>query len=150
MMGSTVAAMIEPGSAASMRRTRRVSGTWVMSQNPPARMIPGGRGHDGLLTNSILCGGTVVAGATVRSSILSPRVWVEEGAVVEDSLLLDNVSVGAGAVLRRCIIDKGVKIPPGETIGFNLAKDRQRFSVSDNGVTSVPKGYRFEETQGCG
>ena len=34
----TVAAMIEPGSAASMRRTRRVSGTWVMSQNPPARI----------------------------------------------------------------------------------------------------------------
>lgn len=115
-------------------------------QNPPARMIPGNRGHEGLLTNSILCGGTVVTGATVKSSILSPRVRIEEGAVVENALLLDDVSVGADANLQRCIVDKGVIIPPGEIIGLNLDKDRQRFTVSDDGVTVVPKGYRFGGT----
>lgn len=113
------------------------------SQNPPARIIPGDRGQDGWLTNSILCGGTVVAGATVKSSVLSSRVRVEEGAMVEESLLLDKVTVGAGAILRRCIVDKGVRIPPGETIGVDLEKDRQRFTVSEHGVIVVPKGYRF-------
>jgi len=113
------------------------------SQNPPARMIPGDHGQDGVLTNSILCGGTVIAGATVKRSILSSRVWVEEGAVVEDSILLDNVRVGAGSLLRRCIVDKGVKIPSGESLGLDPEKDLQRFTVSKNGVVVVPKGYRF-------
>ncbi len=112
-------------------------------QSPPARMVPGPDGQDGLLVNSILGSGTVIAGGTVRRSILSSRVHVEEGAVVEDSLLFDNVTVGAGAALRRCIIDKGVKIPAGEAIGFDLAKDRDRFTSSENGVIVVPKGYRF-------
>jgi len=62
---------------------------------------------------------------------------------VDDSILFDNVTVGAGAALRRCIVDKGVKIPPGETIGFDPGKDRERFTLSENGVVVVPKGYRF-------
>lgn len=112
-------------------------------QNPPARMVPGRNGQDGLLANSILCGGTVVAGATVIRSILSARARVEEGARVEDSLLFERVTVGAGAVLRRCIVDKGVRIPPGESIGMDHGKDRQRFAISENGVVVVPKGFQF-------
>jgi glucose-1-phosphate adenylyltransferase len=113
------------------------------SQNPPARMVPGADGKDGLLANSILGSGTVIIGGTVRRSILSSRVRVEEGAVVEDSLLFDSVTVGAGARLRRCIVDKGVKIPPGETVGLDTARDRERFTLSENGVIVVPKSYRF-------
>jgi glucose-1-phosphate adenylyltransferase len=112
-------------------------------QHPPARMIPGENGQDGLLADSIMCGGVVITGGTVRRSILSSRVHVGEGALVEDSLLFDNVTVGAGAALRRCIVDKGAKIPPGESVGFDLAKDRERFTISDNGVIVVPKCYRF-------
>jgi glucose-1-phosphate adenylyltransferase len=36
-----------------------------------------------------------------------------------------------------------VKIPPGESIGYDLEKDRRRFTLSDNGVVVVPKTYRF-------
>jgi glucose-1-phosphate adenylyltransferase len=113
-------------------------------QNPPARMVPGPGGKDGLLANSILGSGTVIFGGTVRRSILSSRVHVHEDAVVEDSLLFDHVTVGAGAVLRRCIIDKGVKIPPGETIGIDPSRDGGRFTVSEKGVIVVPKEYRFD------
>lgn len=115
------------------------------SQNPPARMVPGTDGKDGLLVNSILGSGTVIVGGTVRHSILASRVRVEAAAVVDGSILFDNVTVGAGAVLRRCIVDKGVKIPPGETIGLDLEKDLGRFALSENGVVVVPKGYRFSE-----
>jgi glucose-1-phosphate adenylyltransferase len=113
------------------------------SQNPPARMVPGPDGKDGLLANAILGSGTVIFGGVVRHSILSSRVHVHQDAVVEDALLFDNVEVGAGARVRRCIVDKGVKIPAGETIGVDPAKDAARFVSSAKGVVVVPKDYRF-------
>ena len=32
--------------------------------------------------------------------------------------------------MRRALIDNGVKIPDGEEIGYDLEKDRQRFTVT--------------------
>jgi glucose-1-phosphate adenylyltransferase len=112
-------------------------------QNPPARIVPGEGGGDGVLANSILGSGTVVFGGAVRRSILASSVHVHEGAEVEDSILFDGVTVGQGARLRRCIIDKDVAVPPGETVGFDHEKDRARFTLSDKGVAVAPKGYRF-------
>jgi glucose-1-phosphate adenylyltransferase len=37
-----------------------------------------------------------------------------------------------------------VRIPPGETIGFDPVKDAQRFTLSEKGIIVVPKEYRFE------
>jgi glucose-1-phosphate adenylyltransferase len=91
----------------------------------------------------MLASGTVVVGATLRHAILFPNVRVEEGAIVENSLVFPGVTVGEGAQLRRCIIDKHVTIPPGERIGFDLARDAERFTVSDRGIVVIPKGYRF-------
>ena len=108
-----------------------------------ARMVPGGNGQDGLLANSILCGGTVIIGGIVRHSILSSRVCVHEDAVVEDSILFEGVTVGRGARLRRCIVDKDVAIPPGETVGLDPGRDARRFTLSEKGVAVVPKEYRF-------
>ena len=113
-------------------------------QNPPARMVPGENGKDGLLANSILGSGTVIFGGIVRHSILAARVHVHEDAEVDDSILFDHVTVGQGAKLSRCIVDKGVRIPPGETIGIDPDKDRRRFRLSEKGVIVVPKEYRFE------
>ena len=112
-------------------------------QNPPARMVPGAGGKDGLLTNSIVGAGTVIIGGIVRHSNLASRVHIHEDAQVEDSILFDHVTVGRGAKLRRCIVDKDVHIPPGETIGFDPEKD-SRFTRSEKGIIVVPKEYRFE------
>jgi glucose-1-phosphate adenylyltransferase len=114
-------------------------------QNPPARMAPGPLGCEGQLVNSLLGSGTLVSGGTVRHSILFPQVQVHENAAVEDSILLDGVHVGAGAHLMRCIVDKNVRIPSGERIGFDADADATRFVVSESGVTVVPKGYCFPD-----
>jgi glucose-1-phosphate adenylyltransferase len=113
-------------------------------QNPPARMVPGETGKDGSMANSIMGAGTVIIGSRVRHSILASRVHIHEEAEVEDAILFDHVTVGRGARLRRCIVDKHVRIPPGETIGFDPAKDAQRFTCSEKGIIVVPKEYRFE------
>jgi glucose-1-phosphate adenylyltransferase len=113
------------------------------SQPPPARTVPGDSGNEGICINSIISGGVVIAGGSVQHSILFPRVYVGDESVVRDSLLFERVHVGDRVKLRNCIIDKGVKVPNGETIGLDSVKDRARFTISDNGIVVVPKNYRF-------
>ena len=112
-------------------------------QYPPARKVAGASGRAGQFDNSLICGGAVISGGIVRNSILSPQVRIDDDALVEDSILFDGVQVGAGAALKRCIIDKDVRVPPGEKIGGNPIADSARFTVSEYGVTVVPKGYCF-------
>jgi glucose-1-phosphate adenylyltransferase len=112
-------------------------------QTPPARTVPGASGNEGIFINSIVAGGTVIAGGIVQHSILFPNVFVGDETQVEGSILFDGVRVGDGAQLKHCIVDKGVDIPPRESIGYDLERDRQRFTVSDKGVVVVPKGFRF-------
>jgi glucose-1-phosphate adenylyltransferase len=112
-------------------------------QHPPARTIPGTSGKEALIVNSMLASGTVVSGGSVQHSILFPKVRVEERACVERSLLFHEVTVGAEANVRNCIIDKHVRVPSGEKIGFDLERDAGRFTVSENGIVVIPKNYRF-------
>jgi glucose-1-phosphate adenylyltransferase len=118
-------------------------------QHPPARVAQGSSGIHGQLINSLLSSGTVISGATVRNSILFSRVFVQEQAQIDDSILFDNVEVGFGAQLKRCIVDKAVFVPPGERIGYDRAADAERFTVSDSGITVIPKGYHFDTPYPC-
>jgi glucose-1-phosphate adenylyltransferase len=113
-------------------------------QHPPARTVPGKSGNEGIFINSIIAGGTVISGGAVQRSILFPQVFIGDSAVVEDSILFEGVALGEEARLRNCIVDKYLDIPPGERIGYDLDRDRERFSVSEGGVVVVPKGYRFQ------
>lgn len=112
-------------------------------QQPPARTIQSDSGMENVLANSILAGGVVISGGNVSQSILSSDIFVDEKAMIDHSILLGGLHVGAAARLKNCIVDKDVHIPPGEEIGYDLDKDIKRFTVSDNGIVTVPEGYRF-------
>lgn len=112
-------------------------------QTPPARTVPGPHGNQGVFINSIVAGGSVIAGGGVHHSILFPRVRVEEDAIVENAILFEGVRIGSGAKISNCIIDKGVEVPAGERIGLDLEQDRARFTVSEGGVVAVSHSYRF-------
>ncbi|MFM2479438.1 glucose-1-phosphate adenylyltransferase [Celerinatantimonas sp. MCCC 1A17872] len=113
-------------------------------QVAPAKMVSGASGTEGITINSIVSGGVVVSGGCVQHSILFQNVRVLDEAVVESSILCDDVEVGPGCRLNRCIIDKNVVIPPGTEIGINKHLDKQRFTISEDGVVVIPKNYRFE------
>jgi glucose-1-phosphate adenylyltransferase len=103
----------------------------------PARFAFDEVGRRGMAVDSLVCGGCIVSGATVRRSLLFPKARVGEAGVVEDSLLLPGAVVGRQVVLRRAIVDERCVLPDGIRIGVNRAEDRARFTVTDKGVVLV-------------
>ncbi len=110
---------------------------------PPAKFIFADNGRTGHALDSMVCSGVIVSGATVQTSVLSPKVHLHSYAHVEGSVLFSGVEVGRGAVVRNAILDKDVSVEPGAEIGVDLDADRDAgFTVSDGGVVVIPKGAR--------
>jgi glucose-1-phosphate adenylyltransferase len=106
-------------------------------QLPGAKFIVGADGQAGTVADSVVCGGCVVRGASVRRSFLFPRVRLGEAGVVEESVLLSGVTVGRQVVLHRAIVDERCVLPDGIKIGVYPNEDRARFTVTEDGVTLV-------------
>ncbi len=109
-------------------------------QFPPAKFVfadqyPGGR--VGLALDSIVSGGCIISGGKVQKSILSPDVHVDQHADVQESVIMENVEIGERARIRHAIIDKGVIIPPGTVIGYDLEADSTRYTVTEDGIVVV-------------
>ena len=118
--------------------------TWLGSL-PPAKFVFDDQDRRGTAIDSLISGGVIVSGGTVRRSILSPGAYVHSRAVVEDSIILHGVRIGRGAVVRRAILDKNVEVPEGCQIGVDPERDRARgFTMSPSGVVVIGKGDRIE------
>lgn len=108
---------------------------------PPAKFVHDGEGNQGRTTDSIVSLGTVISGGIVERSVLSPEVRIHSKALVTDSVLLDRVVVGRDCTVRKAILDKGVVVADGASIGVDPQRDRDRgFTVTDSGITVVGKG----------
>ena len=110
---------------------------------PPAKFVHAEEDRTGRAINSMVCPGVVVSGGSVTGSILSPGVHVHSFAQVEGSVLMHNVNVGRHAVIRNAIIDKNVNVPAGAKIGVDLAADRKRFTVTDEGIVVIGKNAQI-------
>ncbi|HWS72839.1 MAG TPA: glucose-1-phosphate adenylyltransferase [Thermoanaerobaculia bacterium] len=99
----------------------------------------------GIATDSLVSDGAIISGGTINRCVLHPRVRIHSYSDVDESILMDGVEIGRHSKIRRCIVDKGVKIPPHTTIGYDPDLDRQRFTVTDSGIVVVPKGAELAE-----
>ena len=86
-------------------------------QLPPARLVYAA-GRQGFVANSLLAGGVVVRGATVTNSVLAGNVQVDEGTLLDEAVVLPGARIGANCKLRRVIVDAGMAIPDGVSVGW--------------------------------
>ncbi|PWC37279.1 glucose-1-phosphate adenylyltransferase [Azospirillum sp. TSO22-1] len=105
--------------------------------DPPAKFAFDDEGRRGMAMDSIMAGGCIISGGTVRRSVLGRFVRVHSYAEVEDSIIFDNVDIGRECKVRRAIIEKNVRIPPGTRIGYDPEEDARRYHVTDTGIVVV-------------
>jgi len=106
-------------------------------QQPPAKFIFDTDGRRGAAIDSMVSGGCIISGSTIKCSLLFSSVRVHSYCSIEQAVILPGVEIGRGAVLRRVVVDRGAHIPPGLKVGVDPDEDRRRFHVSDNGVTLI-------------
>lgn len=99
----------------------------------------------GTALDSIVSNGCIVSGGIVKNSVLSPDVRVNSYSEVDQSILFSHVSVGRRCHIRKAILDRDVHIPEGTMIGFDPEADRQRYFVTESGITVVTRDYSLFE-----
>jgi glucose-1-phosphate adenylyltransferase len=114
-------------------------------QYPPAKFVFAEAGRTGQALDSIVSSGCIISGSTVRNSVVSPDVRVNSYSEIDDSILFSHVNIGRHCRIRRAIIDRDVHIPEGTTVGYDTEADRQRYFVTESGITVVTRDYSLFE-----
>ncbi len=106
-------------------------------QRPPAKFVFDWRERRGEAVDSLVSGGCIISGSSVKRSLLFTNVHVHSFCSIEDSVVLPDVEIGRHCVIRRAVIDRSCQLPPGFQVGVNPDEDRGRFHVTDKGVALV-------------
>ncbi len=114
-----------------------------MRQLPPAKFVfASERDHPprvGKALDSLVGHGSIITGI-VRNSVLGTGVLTRSYSLVDESVILDDVVIGRKCKVKKAIIDKGNHLPAGTEIGLDPKADAERFTVTQRGITVVPKG----------
>ncbi|MGA2327599.1 MAG: glucose-1-phosphate adenylyltransferase [Bryobacteraceae bacterium] len=105
--------------------------------DPPAKFVFDEEGRRGQAIDSVLSGGTILSGGSVRNSVVGRYVRVHSAALVEDSIIFDYCDIGRRARIRRAILDKNVRVPEDAVIGYDLETDRRFHHVTESGIVVV-------------
>ncbi len=107
----------------------------------PQNRGPSKMGPHAQVIRSLVSDGCIVNGS-VRNSILSPGVFIEDGATVEDSILFDDCYVGTRAYIHRSVVDKGARLGAEACVGWSddYTPNREEPDNLFTGITLVGKG----------
>jgi len=109
----------------------------LQRQLPSAKFVFDDEGRRGHAMDSLVSSGCIVSAATVRRSVLFTKVRVGDHSTIEDSVILPDVEIGRHVTLKRTVVDKGAMLPDGFSAGIDHELDRQRFHVTDGGITLI-------------
>ncbi|WP_019572156.1 glucose-1-phosphate adenylyltransferase [Thioalkalivibrio sp. ALD1] len=106
-------------------------------QLPPAKFVFDDDDRRGMAIDSMVSGGCIISGSTIRHSLLFSNVQVNAGSTVEDAVVLPSVTVGEDCVIQKAVIDKGCRVPDGTQIGVDDEADARDYYISPEGVRVV-------------
>ena len=116
--------------------------------DPPAKFAFDEEKRRGHAIDTIVSGGCILSGGSVRDSVLGRSVRVHTGADVDQCVILDNCDIGRRSRLRRVVLDKNVRIPEDVEIGYDLERDARNYHVTESGLVVIGGGRTLVELTG--
>jgi glucose-1-phosphate adenylyltransferase len=86
---------------------------------------------------SLVSGGCIISGASLRRSLLFTGVHAHSFASIENAVIMPYVTVGRHARLKNVVIDRGVLIPEGLVVGDDPEFDAKRFRTTEQGISLI-------------
>ncbi len=113
---------------------------WTFQEQlAPAKFVFDDDGRRGAAIDSLVSGGCIISGTTLRRSVLFSDCKINSFCLIEDAVLLPEVVVGRRARLKKVIVDRGCVIPEGLVVGEDPEADARRFLRTEQGVTLVTR-----------
>jgi glucose-1-phosphate adenylyltransferase len=111
---------------------------WTYSElTPPAKFVHDEDGRRGQAISSLVSGGCIISGASLRRSLLFTGVHINSYSQVENAVIMPYVTIGRHARLKNVVIDRGVNIPEGLVVGDDPELDAKRFRTTAQGVSLI-------------
>jgi glucose-1-phosphate adenylyltransferase len=111
---------------------------WTFSEiTPPAKFVHDEDGRRGMAISSLVSGGCIISGASLRRTLLSTECRVNSYSHLEEAVVLPYVQVGRKARLKRVVVDRGVIIPDGLVVGEDPELDARRFRRTAQGICLI-------------
>ncbi|MBC7800091.1 MAG: glucose-1-phosphate adenylyltransferase, partial [Gemmatimonadaceae bacterium] len=104
---------------------------------PPAKFVHDEPGRRGEASSSLVSGGCIVSGSSVRRSLLFTGVHTHSFADIEAAVILPYADIGRSARLHNVVVDRGVRIPDGLVVGEDAEHDAARFRRTGRGVCLI-------------
>ena len=108
-------------------------------QLPPAKFVFDDENRRGMAVDSLVSGGCIISGSTVRRSLLFSSVRVNSYSELHEAVVLPECDIGRHCRLKKVVIDRGVSIPNGLVVGEDAELDAKRFHRSEGGVVLITR-----------
>ncbi|WP_460452159.1 glucose-1-phosphate adenylyltransferase [Alsobacter sp. SYSU BS001988] len=113
---------------------------WTFSEIvPPAKFVHDEDGRRGMAVSSLVSGGCIISGATLRRSLLFTGVNVHSYAQLENVVALPYAQIARSVRLRNVVVDRGVEIPEGLVVGEDPDLDAARFRRTERGFCLITR-----------
>jgi glucose-1-phosphate adenylyltransferase len=111
---------------------------WTYSeQMPPAKFIHDEEDRRGAAVSSLVSGGCIISGTSIRESLLFTMVHTNSYSSLVKVVALPRVLIERKVRLKNVVIDSKVRVPEGLVVGEDPEEDARWFRVTEGGVTLI-------------